>query len=69
VNSELERMLDAWVIAWSSSDSTDPERVLALFADDCVSRTLRLASSPGAKRNFAASRTALSQQSLTSDTG
>jgi len=29
-------MLDDWAIAWSSNDSHDPERVLALFADDCV---------------------------------
>jgi steroid delta-isomerase-like uncharacterized protein len=34
--SDLERMLDDWAIAWSSNDSNDPERVLALFADDCV---------------------------------
>jgi SnoaL-like domain len=31
---DLERMLDEWAIAWSSSANTDPERVLALFADD-----------------------------------
>jgi steroid delta-isomerase-like uncharacterized protein len=29
-------MLDDWAVAWSSSDTNDPERVLALFADDCV---------------------------------
>src|SRR5260370_29979162 len=34
--SELERMLDEWAIAWSSSESSDPGRVLTLFADDCV---------------------------------
>jgi steroid delta-isomerase-like uncharacterized protein len=34
--SDLQRLLDDWAIAWSSSDSKDPERVLALFADDCV---------------------------------
>jgi steroid delta-isomerase-like uncharacterized protein len=34
--SDLARMLDDWAIAWSSSDSNDPDRVLALFADDCV---------------------------------
>lgn len=34
--SELERMLDDWAMAWSSNDSYDPERVLALFVDDCV---------------------------------
>jgi steroid delta-isomerase-like uncharacterized protein len=34
--SDLERMLDDWAIAWSSDDTNDPERVLALFADDCV---------------------------------
>jgi steroid delta-isomerase-like uncharacterized protein len=34
--SDLERMLDDWAIAWSSEDTNDPERVLALFADDCV---------------------------------
>jgi steroid delta-isomerase-like uncharacterized protein len=31
--SDLERMLDDWATAWSSHD---PERVLALFTDDCV---------------------------------
>jgi ketosteroid isomerase-like protein len=36
VNPELERMLNDWAIAWSSSDSGDPERILALFTDDCV---------------------------------
>ena len=34
VTAEVERMLDEWAIAWSSSANTDPERVLALFADD-----------------------------------
>lgn len=34
--SDLERMLDDWVIAWSSAEHNDPEKVLALFADDCV---------------------------------
>jgi steroid delta-isomerase-like uncharacterized protein len=33
-NAEVERMLDEWAIAWSSSMNTDPERVLALFVDD-----------------------------------
>ncbi len=37
MTSELERMLNDWAIAWSSNDSSnDPERVLALFLDDCV---------------------------------
>ena len=30
---DLERLLDEWPMAWSSND---PERVLALFTDDCV---------------------------------
>ena len=34
--SELERMLDDRAIAWSFNNSYDPERVLALFVDDCV---------------------------------
>jgi steroid delta-isomerase-like uncharacterized protein len=34
--SDLERLLDEWATAWSASDSRNPERVLALFADDCV---------------------------------
>ena len=34
--SDLERMLDDWALAWSSGSSSDPEKVLALFADDCV---------------------------------
>src|SRR5260370_25099925 len=33
---ELERMLDEGAMDWSSIDNKDPERVLALFADDCV---------------------------------
>jgi steroid delta-isomerase-like uncharacterized protein len=34
MDGEVERMLDEWAIAWSSSANADPERVLALFADD-----------------------------------
>jgi steroid delta-isomerase-like uncharacterized protein len=34
LTADIERMLDEWAIAWSSSANTDPERVLALFADD-----------------------------------
>jgi steroid delta-isomerase-like uncharacterized protein len=34
--SDLERMLDEWARAWSSAENSDPERVLALFTDDCV---------------------------------
>ena len=34
--SDLERMLDEWAMAWSSAENNDPERVLALFAGDCV---------------------------------
>jgi steroid delta-isomerase-like uncharacterized protein len=30
---EVEQLLERWPVAWSSHD---PERVLALFADDCV---------------------------------
>jgi steroid delta-isomerase-like uncharacterized protein len=34
---DLERLFDDWATAWSSNDSSkDPERVLALFVDDCV---------------------------------
>ncbi len=33
---DVERLLEEWAIAWSSNENTDPERVLALFADDCV---------------------------------
>ncbi len=29
----LERMFDDWAMAWTSND---PEKVLALFTDDCV---------------------------------
>jgi len=36
VTSDLERMIDDWAVAWSSADSHDPERVLSLFADDCL---------------------------------
>ena len=34
--SDVERMLDDWATAWSSAENSDPARVLALFADDCV---------------------------------
>jgi ketosteroid isomerase-like protein len=33
---DVEGMLDEWVLAWSSSENKDTERLLALFADDCV---------------------------------
>jgi steroid delta-isomerase-like uncharacterized protein len=33
---DLERLLDEWAMAWSSNENNDPERVLALFADDGV---------------------------------
>jgi len=33
---DVDRLLDEWAMAWSSSENHDPERVLALFADDCV---------------------------------
>jgi steroid delta-isomerase-like uncharacterized protein len=33
---DVERLLDEWAMAWSSDENDDPERVLALFADDCV---------------------------------
>jgi steroid delta-isomerase-like uncharacterized protein len=32
--SDVERLLDEWAMAWSSSANPDPERVLALFTDD-----------------------------------
>lgn len=34
LTADIERMLDEWATAWSSSVNNDPERVLALFADD-----------------------------------
>lgn len=35
--SDLERMLNDWATAWSGNDAdNDPERVLALFVDDCL---------------------------------
>jgi hypothetical protein len=64
---DLERMLDDWAIAWSSNDSNDPERILALLPRTVFSRTLPLAWWLAAKRNFAASRTPLLRQSLTSN--
>jgi hypothetical protein len=53
--SDLERMLDDWARVWSSAENNDPERVLALLPMNVFSRTLPLASSHGAKWNFAAS--------------
>ena len=32
----IDRMLDEWTTAWSSGENNDPERVLALFVDDCL---------------------------------
>src|SRR5260221_13426489 len=34
--SEPERIISDWATAWSPRNSGDPERVLALFAGDCV---------------------------------
>jgi hypothetical protein len=34
LTADIDRMLDEWALAWSSSMNNDPERVLALFADD-----------------------------------
>jgi steroid delta-isomerase-like uncharacterized protein len=33
---DVEGLLDEWALAWSSSENKEPERLLALFADDCV---------------------------------
>ena len=33
VTSKMKKILDDWATAWSSHD---PERVIALFTDDCV---------------------------------
>ena len=33
---DVARMLREWALAWSSNENTDPERVLARFADDCM---------------------------------
>ncbi len=33
---DVEGMFDEWALAWSSSENKDPERLLALFAYDCV---------------------------------
>jgi len=34
--SNVDRMLDEWTTAWSSAENSDPDRVLALFVDDCL---------------------------------
>ena len=34
LTADLASLIDKWAIAWSSTVNTDPERVLALFADD-----------------------------------
>lgn len=34
MTADIASMIDEWAIAWSSSANNDPERVLALFADD-----------------------------------
>jgi ketosteroid isomerase-like protein len=63
--SAVEQMLDDWAMAWSS----DPESVLALFADDCVFEDVTFGVvARGKKRSFAASRTTPLRQSLTSNT-
>jgi hypothetical protein len=51
VTSDLERMLDDWAIAWSSDDTNDSERVLALLPTTVFSRTLPSAWSLAARRN------------------
>ena len=36
-SADLEQLFDDWAVAWSSKGSCkDPERVLALFVDNCV---------------------------------
>jgi len=45
-------MVDDWATAWSSSDYKDPDRVLAMFVDDCVFEDVTLPWLLGAGRNF-----------------
>ena len=40
---DVERLLDEWALAWSSAEQNDPERVLALFADDCAFEDMSVA--------------------------
>jgi steroid delta-isomerase-like uncharacterized protein len=53
--SDVERMLDEWTTAWSSAENSDPERVVALFADGCVFEDVTfgvVARGKGELRNF-----------------
>lgn len=39
---DVERLLDEWAMAWSSHEQNDPERALALCADDRVLEAINL---------------------------
>ena len=54
--SDVDRLLDEWALAWSSNENdNDPERVLALFADDRVFEDVTFGVVARGRRNCAAS--------------
>ena len=48
----LDRMFDDLALAWASTDSDGPERVLAHFADDCVFEDVTLGATAHGKEEF-----------------
>ncbi|MDX6330226.1 MAG: hypothetical protein QOI83_2609 [Streptomycetaceae bacterium] len=48
----LDRMLEDLATAWSSTDSNGPDRVLALFTDDCVFEDVALGATARGKKEF-----------------
>jgi hypothetical protein len=50
--SDVERMVDDWATAWSSSDYKDPHRVPALVVDDCVFQDVSQAHTKVASQGY-----------------
>jgi steroid delta-isomerase-like uncharacterized protein len=48
----LDRMFDDLALAWASTDSDGPERVLAHFVDDCVFEDVTLGATAHGKEEF-----------------
>ena len=48
----LDRMFEDLALAWASTDSDGPERVLAHFADDCVFEDVTLGATAHGKEEF-----------------
>ena len=48
----LDRMFEDLALAWASTDSDGPERVLAHFTDDCVFEDVALGATARGKEEF-----------------